>query len=104
MTNATPKKKAAGAFDVRNIIGALLGLYGIVLLLSAFLLDPGMNPDTGLPKESAYNTWAGLALVLAAAVFLIWAKVRPIIVPADPEPADDLPHHNPHHPDAVKEA
>ena len=104
MTNETPKKKAAGAFDVRNIIGMLLGIYGIVLLISAFRLDPGMNPDTGLPKDASYNTWTGLALVIAAAVFLIWAKVRPIIVPVDPETPDDLPHHNPHHPDAVKEA
>ncbi|MBP2332711.1 cell wall anchor protein [Corynebacterium freneyi] len=87
--NASSEKKAAGAFDVRNIIGMLLGIYGIVLLLSALLLDPGINPDTGLPKDASYNTWTGLALVLAAAVFLTWAKLRPIIVPADPEtPAD----------------
>ena len=87
--NASSEKKAAGAFDVRNIIGMLLGIYGIVLLLSALLLDPGINPDTGLPKDASYNTWTGLALVVAAAVFLTWAKLRPIIVPADPEaPAD----------------
>ena len=104
MSNIASNKKAAGAFAIRNIIGLLLGTYGVVLLLSAFFLDPGMNPDTGLPKDAGYNTWTGLALVIAAAVFLIWAKVRPIIVPVDSETPDDLPHHNPHHPDAVKEA
>ncbi|MFD5867167.1 cell wall anchor protein [Corynebacterium sp. NPDC060344] len=103
MSNITSNKKAAGAFDVRNIIGALLGIYGIVLLIAAFLLDPGMNPDTGLPKDASYNTWTGLALVASAAVFLIWAKVRPIIVPADAE-APAAAHDDPHHRDAVKEA
>lgn len=84
MTNPTPEKKTAGAFDIRNIIGYLLGIYGVILLLSAWLLDPGVNPDTGQPKEPMYNVLTGLALIVAAAVFIGWAKLRPIIVPADP--------------------
>ena len=30
---ATPAKQAAGAFDVRNVIAALIGFYGVVLVL-----------------------------------------------------------------------
>ncbi|MDO5730936.1 hypothetical protein [Corynebacterium sphenisci] len=85
-TNDTPRagRRAAGAIDIRNVIGLLLALYGVVLLLSAMLLDPGLNPDTGLPKEPMYNTWAGVALVVVAAAFFLWAKLRPIIVPVEP--------------------
>ena len=83
MSNITSNKKAAGAVDIRNIIGLLLGIYGVVLLISAFLLDPGMNPDTGLPKDASYNTWTGLAMVIVAAVFFAWAKIRPIVVPVE---------------------
>ena len=42
-----------------------------------------MNPDTGLPKDASYNTWTGLALVIVAAVFFAWAKIRPIVVPVE---------------------
>ena len=38
------------AFDLRNVIGALLGLYGIVLIICSFALDPGVNPETGMAK------------------------------------------------------
>lgn len=80
----TPRRRAAGAFDIRNVIGLLLVLYGLVLVIAAFLLDPGVNPDTGLDKNPMYNTWAGIALLVVAAVFFIWAKLRPIIVPVEP--------------------
>ena len=56
---AAPQKKKAGAFDIRNVIGALIGLYGLVLLASYLLLDPGTNPETNLPKESVYNLYTG---------------------------------------------
>lgn len=47
------EKKRAGAFDLRNVIAALLGLYGLILLGCYFFLDPGINPDTGQAKTSA---------------------------------------------------
>lgn len=56
MTTKTSPQHA-GAFDLRNVIGALLGIYGIVLVVCSFALDPGVNPDTGLPKESSDNLW-----------------------------------------------
>lgn len=89
MSNITSTKRAAGAFDIRNIIGLLLGIYGIVLLLAAFLLDPGINPDTGLAKNASYNTWTGLALIGTALVFLAWAKLRPIVVPVEVDESAD---------------
>ena len=68
----------AGAFDIRNVIGSLLGIYGLVLLASFLLLDPGVDPSTGAPKENIYNLWAGLAMIAVAVVFAVWTKVAPI--------------------------
>lgn len=86
---AAPQKKKAGAFDIRNVIGALIGLYGLVLLASYLLLDPGTNPETNLPKESVYNLYTGLALVAVAVVFFIWAKMRPTVVDESQIPQEE---------------
>lgn len=92
MSNATSKntvtKKKAGAFDIRNVIGALIGLYGLVLLLAYLVLDPGVNPDTGMDKEPVYNLYTGIVLVIVAAVFFIWAKLRPTVVEEVEDAAD----------------
>ena len=76
-------KKHAGAFDLRNVIGALLGLYGIILIACYFFLDPGVNPDTAMPKEAANNMWAGLAMLAVAALFVLWARLKPIRIPGE---------------------
>ncbi|KQB83937.1 hypothetical protein [Corynebacterium oculi] len=70
-------------FDIRNIIGALIGLYGIVLCLCSFLLDPGVNPEDMAPKQATDNLWTGLAMVGVAVIFFAWARLRPIRVEAD---------------------
>ncbi|MDY6049680.1 MAG: hypothetical protein SPI77_03835 [Corynebacterium sp.] len=74
------EQQHAGAFDLRNVIGALIGLYGIILIICYFALDPGINPDTGLPKESVDNLVSGVAMLAVAVIFMVWAKFRPIIV------------------------
>ena len=76
-------KKHAGAFDLRNVIGALLGLSGIILIACYFFLDPGVNPDTAMPKEAANNLWAGLAMLAVAALFVLWARLKPIRIPGE---------------------
>ncbi|WP_286980090.1 hypothetical protein [Corynebacterium flavescens] len=85
MSEKTPAAQAssqqhAGAFDLRNVIGALLGLYGIILIACFFFLDPGINPDTGSLKEPADNLYSGLAMLAVAAIMMLWARLRPIIV------------------------
>lgn len=67
----------AGAFDIRNVIGALMGLYGLVLLISYLVLDPGVSSD-GAAKDSTYNLWAGVAMVVVAAFFFAWSKFKPV--------------------------
>ena len=84
-TDGGPKK--AGLFDIRNIIGALLALYGVILSLAGLLGEHEPDKTGGVNA----NLWTGLALVAVAAIFLGWARLRPIVVPADVERPDDDP-------------
>ena len=84
---ARAPRKTAGAFDIRNIIGLLLGIYGVLLLLAGFFMDPAKDKTGGINA----NLWTGLALAVASAVFLGWARLRPIVVPEHVEPAETDP-------------
>ena len=71
-------KRTAGALDIRNIIGGLLGIYGVILLLM------GLFGDTAPEKTGDVNAnlWAGVALLAVGLGFLAWAKLRPVVVKA----------------------
>src|SRR4051812_42301024 len=84
-TAAAPRK--AGAFDVRNIIGALMGVYGVILTLAGIFADPELEKTGGVNA----TLWTGLALIVVAALFIGWARLKPIVVPADVERPDDDP-------------
>ena len=87
---STPAKQSAGAFDVRNVIAALIGFYGVVLVLTGLFGNSQAEKDkTG---DVNANLWAGIAMILFAAVFALWSRLRPIAVeaPADrQDPEDD---------------
>jgi hypothetical protein len=72
------EKKVAGAFDVRNVIAALIGFYGVVLVIVG-IVD---RSDEALEKAGGVNAnlWAGLAMVIFAAAFALWSRLRPIVV------------------------
>jgi drug/metabolite transporter (DMT)-like permease len=72
-------KKTAGALDVRNIIGILMAVYGVILVVLGLFSD-STAAKTG---DVNANLWAGLALLLVGAAFLGWARLRPIVVPED---------------------
>ena len=83
MSEQNQGRQTAGAFDIRNVIGALLGIYGIVLLATGVLSDEAPK----LTGQLHADLWAGAALVVVAVLFLGWARVRPIVVA--PAPADE---------------
>ena len=58
--DAAPRK--AGAFDIRNIIGALMGVYGVILTLAGLLGEHEPEKTGGVNA----NLWTGLALLAVA--------------------------------------
>jgi hypothetical protein len=83
---STPAKQAAGAFDVRNVIAALIGFYGVVLVLVGLFGDtPADRERTG---DVNANLWAGLAMIVFGAAFALWSWLRPIVVEAPPDRQD----------------
>jgi hypothetical protein len=67
----------AGALDIRNVIGALLGVYGVILIVL------GLVGDTAPEKTGDVNAnlWAGLVMLAVGAAFVAWARLRPLRVP-----------------------
>ena len=77
---ASDGRHTAGAFDVRNVIAGLIGLYGLVLVVVG-LVD---RSEEALAKAGGVNAnlWAGIAMVVVAAGFALWSRLRPIVVEA----------------------
>ena len=77
MSENNPRTSRANLFDIRNIIAALLGIYGVVLVIMSFTTS-----DSDLRKVSGINAnlWVGIGLLLFSLFFVVWAYLRPIIV------------------------
>lgn len=76
-TTSTQGRHTAGLLDIRTIIGALIGAYGVILTLMGLFGD--QEPDkTG---DVNANLWAGLVMIVVGLVFLVWARLRPVVVP-----------------------
>ena len=79
MSSTSGGAHGAGAFDVRNVIAALIGFYGLVLVLLGLFADSAADRErTG---DVNANLWAGLAMLVFAAMIVfafpavIWATV-----------------------------
>ena len=76
-TTETPRR--AGAFDIRTFIALLIGVYGAVLVLAGLV----GTSETELDKADGLNInlLAGVGMVVVAAAFVTWARMRPVVVP-----------------------
>jgi hypothetical protein len=86
-SGARPRK--AGAFDIRLIIALLIGVYGAILTVMGI----GFTSDEEIAKAAGVNInlWAGLGMLVVCALFVIWAVVRPLVVPAEPGTGETAP-------------
>ena len=79
--SAAPRRHQAGVLDIRNIIGGLLGAYGVILLATGLLADPETDKTGGVNA----NLWAGLVLLVVGLAFITWARLKPLLVPETPD-------------------
>jgi len=70
---------SAGAMDVRNVIGSLLAIYGVILTAMGLFGDKSLD-KTG---DINANLIAGIALLVVGGIFLAWARLKPIVIPDD---------------------
>jgi len=80
---AEQTKKKAGAFDIRVVIAALVAIYGVVLTVLGIIADP---KEVDKAAGININLWGGIAMLVFAALFVLWARLRPIVVPVDKAP------------------
>jgi hypothetical protein len=78
-------KKKAGAFDIRVVIALLIGIYGVVLtILGIVEKQPEVDKAAGIN----INLWGGIGMLVFTALFVAWARLRPIAVPIEEESTD----------------
>ena len=51
-----PAQHMAGLFDIRFIIGALIGIYGVILVITGFFTSDSQERR---PTGSTSTSWAG---------------------------------------------
>ncbi|KAA0083245.1 hypothetical protein CIW52_12450 [Mycolicibacterium sp. P9-64] len=97
MTRPNPRPVLLRLFDIRNIVGALLAIYGVLLTIAGFvpaILGDHDNSAAATDRTDLYvgtdaNWWVGLILLAVGVGFFAWAMLRPL----QPEPtaADEPP-------------
>ncbi len=81
------QKRTAGAFDIRFVIAGLIGVYGVILVLLGIF----NATEAELARADGFNVnlWSGIGMVVAAAVFVTWGRLRPVVVPPDLSEGED---------------
>ena len=67
----------ASLFDLRMVIGGLLTLYGVVLTVMGLFASHEAKAKAKAAGINI-NLWAGLVILAGGAVFLAWARLRPL--------------------------
>jgi hypothetical protein len=68
-------ERAANRFDIRRIIGALFTLYGTVLVVVGVI---GAHHVKVKAAGININLWAGVGMLVLAALMIWWALARPV--------------------------
>ncbi len=71
-------RHTAGAFDMRTFIAALMGIFGVILVLTGIF---GSDTTTdGSKAPGNVNLYVGIALLVFAGLMQGWAFWRPTVV------------------------
>ena len=77
--HAISESAASQLFDLRTVIAVLFGVYGVILTVMGLFF----TSDAELAKAGgiAINLWSGLGMLVVAAFFVLWARLRPLVPP-----------------------
>ncbi len=73
-------------FDLRTVIAVLFGTFGIILLIVAFTDTTQAELDKA--GGIRINLWTGLAMLVAAGLFVAWVRLKPPLVGAAEDDAE----------------
>lgn len=76
---------ASRLFDLRYLIGGLMGIYGVVLIIVG-LTDSKAEVDKAAGIR--INLWMGVGMLILGALFLLWARTRPLKIETGPSAAE----------------
>ena len=77
---------ASSLFDLRTVIAILFAFYGVVLTIMGFVTATPENTEKSGGLN--LNLWTGIGMLVLAAIFVVWARAKPLGADAPP-PGDD---------------
>jgi hypothetical protein len=72
VTFKNERDTSSGLFDLRLLIGGLLGVYGVILFIASFFTDTAKSDGINI------NLWMGIGMFVSGALFLLWARLAPL--------------------------
>ena len=72
---------ASQLFDLRTVIAVLFGVYGIILTVMGLFFDD--EADLAKAGGIDINLWSGIGMIVVAALFVLWARLRPLVPPGE---------------------
>ncbi|MBV9313716.1 MAG: hypothetical protein JO100_08150 [Pseudonocardia sp.] len=81
----TPPSRSSSLFDLRSVIALLFGVYGLVLLIMGIISG---DAPANLAKTGGMNLNldVGIAMLITAALFALWVRLRPLRIITPPPP------------------
>jgi xanthine/uracil/vitamin C permease (AzgA family) len=79
---ATHRRRRTWVFDLRALIGALFGVYGVIITATGYFAS---SAEIAKAAGININLWSGLGMLATCVVFLGWMFLRPL---ASPDEAD----------------
>ena len=77
--HAISPSAASQLFDLRTVIAVLLGVYGIILTVMGLFYEN--EADLAKAGGIDINLWSGLGMIVGAALFVLWVRLRPLVPP-----------------------
>jgi uncharacterized membrane protein len=75
------KSAASQLFDLRTVIAVLFGVYGILLTVMGLFFTSAA--DLAKAGGIDINLWSGLIMIVVAALFVLWVRLRPLVPPGE---------------------